>query len=62
MERVADNDMVENFDFKQLPGAYQVACYLNVGFGWSCISAGVIVREHNGSGSGHNGQPEYFTR
>ena len=60
MERIAQNNMVEHFDFKKLSGAYQVACHLNVGFGWRGFPAWVIVCEHNGVGGGHNGQPEHF--
>jgi len=59
--RVADNDVVEDFDFEELSGAYQVACNLYVGFRWRRFPAWVVVREDNGGGIGHNGQPEYFT-
>ena len=52
--------MVENFNFEKLAGADQVACHLNVGFGWRGFPAWVIVCEHNGVGGGHNGQPEHF--
>jgi hypothetical protein len=61
MERVAHYDVVKNFDFEKLPGAYQVACYPNVGFGWRWVAAGVIVCQYNGGCGGHNCQPEYFT-
>jgi hypothetical protein len=60
MAGVAHYDVVKHFDFEKLPGAYQVACNLHVGFGWRCLAARVIVREHKGSGSGHNCQPKYF--
>jgi hypothetical protein len=30
MVRVSDYNMVKHFDFKKLPGAYEVACNLNV--------------------------------
>jgi hypothetical protein len=60
MERVADDDMVENFDFKKLPSAYQVACNSDVGFRRRSLSARVIMREHEGGGRGHNGQPKDF--
>ena len=62
MAGVAHYDMVKHFDFEKLPGAYQVARYLNVGFGRRCLPARVIVREHEGGGGGHDRQPEYFTR
>ena len=60
MIRIAQNNMVEHFNFEKLSGAYQVACHLNVGFGWRSLPARVIMRENNGVGGGHNGQPEYF--
>jgi hypothetical protein len=60
MERVADYNMVKHFDFEKLPGAYQVACHLNVGFGCRGVPARVIVREHDCGGGGHYRQPENF--
>jgi hypothetical protein len=36
---VAQNYMVKHFDFEKLPGAYEVACHLNVSFGWRSLSA-----------------------
>ena len=60
MVRIAQNDMVEHFNFEKLSGAYQVACHLNVSFRWRGFPAWVIVCEHNGVGGGHNGQPEHF--
>ena len=60
MERIAQNNMVEHFDFKKLSSAHQVACHLYVSFGWRGFPARVIVREHNGIGGSHNGQPKYF--
>jgi hypothetical protein len=59
MARVAQNDMVEDFDFEKLPGSYQVACHLNVGLGWCGILARMVVGEHDGGG-GHNGQPAHL--
>jgi len=31
---VAQNYVVKHFDFKKLSGAYEVACHLNISFGW----------------------------
>jgi len=39
MAGVAHYDVVKHFDFEKLPGAYQVACNLHVGFGWRCLAA-----------------------
>ena len=60
MMRITQNNMVENFNFEKLSGAYQVACHLYVGFRWRGFSAWVIVREHDGVGGGHDGQSKYF--
>ena len=60
MVRIAQNNVVEHFNFEKLSGAYQVACHLNVSLGWRGFPARVIMREHNGVGGGHNGQPEHF--
>ena len=60
MVRIAQNNMVEHFNFEKLSGAYQVARHFNVGFGRPWLPAWVIMREHNGVGGGHNGQPENF--
>ena len=62
MARIAQNNVVEHFNFEKLPGAYQVACHLNVSFGRRGFPAWVVVGEHNGVGGGHNGQPEHFSR
>jgi hypothetical protein len=35
--------MVKHFDFEKLPGAYEVARHLHVGFGWRCLPAWVIM-------------------
>jgi hypothetical protein len=43
MGRIADYNMVKHFDFEKLPGAYEVACYLNVGLGCRGVPARVIV-------------------
>jgi len=40
---ITQNNMVENFNFEKLSGAYQVACHLNVSFGWRSFPARVIV-------------------
>jgi hypothetical protein len=62
MAGIAHYNVVEHFYFEKLPGSYQIACNPNVSFRRCCVSARVIVREHEGVGRGHNGQPEYFTR
>ena len=43
MAGVAHYNMVKHFDFEKLPGAYEVACYLNVGLGCRGVPARVIV-------------------
>ena len=60
MVRIAQNNMVEHFNFEKLSGAYQVACHLYVSFGRRWLPARVIMCEHNRVGGGHNRQPENF--
>jgi len=60
MVRIAQNNMVEHLNLEKLSGAYQVACHLNIGFGWRGFPAWVIMCEHNCIGGGHNRQPEHF--
>jgi hypothetical protein len=47
MVRIADDDMVEHFDLKELPRADKVAGHFDVSFGWLRFPARVIVHEHN---------------
>ena len=55
---VAHYDMVEDFDFEKLPGAYQVAGDFYIGFARRGVSARVVVHQNNGGGGGDDGQPE----
>lgn len=41
--RSADNDVVKDFDFQKLSGAYQVAGYFDVCFAGRGVAAGVIM-------------------
>ena len=59
---VAQNYVVMHFDFKKLSGAYEVACHLNVSFGWRSLSAWVVVGEYHGGGYSEGEQRSIHTR
>ena len=54
MAGVAHYDVVKHFDFKKLPGTYQVARHRNVGFGRRGVPAMVIIAAHRRSISFNN--------
>ena len=62
MAGVADDYVVEHFDFQKLASADEVAGNLDVGFARGRIAARMIVREHEGGGGGHNGEAEHLER
>ncbi len=47
MRRVADDDVVANFDLKRLAGFHQTVSRADVGVGWARVAAWVIVHEHD---------------
>ena len=57
----AQDNVVENFDFKELPGSDEIASNLDVGFGWSRLTTRMIMRDYDCSGARHNSKPEDFT-
>jgi hypothetical protein len=60
--RVSDDDVIEDFDFQQLSGAYQVANYFDIGFARRGFSAGVVVHQDNCCGARDNSQTENADR
>ncbi len=59
---VADNDVVEDFDFEKLAGADEVAGDSDVGLGGGGFAGGVVVHEHQRGGGGHDGEAEHWQR
>lgn len=47
MRRVADDDVVADFDLKCLASFHETMRRADVGVGWARVAAGVIVHEHN---------------
>lgn len=55
---VADDDVVEDFDFEELAGADEFAGETDVAFGGHGVAAGVIVGEDDGRSIGDDGGAE----
>jgi len=58
----ADDDMVQDLDFQQLPGANQVTRHFDVGFGRRRVAAGMVVHQYDRGGVGLDGGPEHLAR
>jgi len=55
MARIANDDVVENFDFQKLTRSNEVTGDFDVGFGRGCFTARMIVRDDDGGGTRHDG-------
>ena len=62
MAGVADDYMVEDFDFQKLASADEVAGNFDVGLARRGFSARVVVHEHQRGGGGHDGEAEHLER
>ena len=62
MAGVANDYVVEHFDFEKLASADEVAGNLDVGFARGRIAARMIVGKHKGGGGGHDGEAEHLKR
>ena len=51
---VANDDVIENFDFEKLARSNEVTGDLDVGLGWSRLTARMIVRDDDCSGTRHD--------
>ena len=60
MARTPYDYVVENFDFKKLTSSDEVTGDLDVGLGWSRLSARMIMRDHNCRGTRHDSQSKYL--
>jgi hypothetical protein len=52
--RLPKNDRVEDFDFEELPCAYQIACHFNVGCGRCGVSARMLMGDASRLRSGRD--------
>ncbi len=52
---IANDDVIENFDFEKLARSNEVAGDFDVGLGWSRLTARMIVRDDDCSGARHDG-------
>ncbi len=52
---IANDDVVEDFDFEKLAGSDEVAGDFDVSFGRRWLTAWMIVRNDDGSGTRHDG-------
>ena len=52
---VSNDDVIENFDFKKLSRSNEVTGDLDVGLGWSRLTARMIVRDDDCGGARHDG-------
>jgi len=59
--RVADDHMVEHFDFEELTHPDEVSGHFDVCFGWLWFTTGVIVHEYDGCGCGDYGGAEHLS-
>lgn len=55
MTGIANNDVVENFDFQKLTRSNEVTGDFDVGLGWGGFTARMIVRDDDGGGTRHDG-------
>ena len=62
MAWVPDDDVVEHFDFEQLPGPNKVAGEFDVRFRWRRFARWVVVHEHNRGGAPDDRRPEHLAR
>ena len=62
MAGVANDYVVEDFDFEKLASADEVAGNLDVGFARRGFAARVVVGQDEGGGGGHNGEAEHLER
>ena len=62
MAGVANDYVVEHFDFQKLASADKVAGNLDVGFARRGFSARVVVGQDESGGGGHNGEAEHLER
>ncbi len=62
MAGVANDYVVEDFDFQELASADEVAGNFDVGLARRGFSARVVVGQDEGGGGGHDGEAEYLER
>ena len=62
MAGVANDYVVEDFDFQKLASADEVAGDFDVGFARRGFAARVVVHEHQRGGGGHDGEAEHLER
>lgn len=58
---LTDDNVVLEFYVQCVSGSYQVAGNFDVGFGWACVPAGVVVADHNTVGALCDGGSEDFS-
>ena len=52
---VANDDVIENFDFEKLARSNEVTSNFDVGLGWSRLTARMIMRDDDCGGARHDG-------
>ncbi len=62
MAGVADDYMVEHFNFQKLASADEVTGDFDVGFTWGRVAARVVVGQDERGGGGHDGEAEHLER
>src|ERR1017187_5262846 len=62
MVGIADDDVVEDFDFEKLAGSDEIAGDFDVRFRWSGVTARVRMRDNDCSSTCHDCQPENLPR
>src|SRR5687768_10024755 len=53
--------MIEQFDFEELAGSYQISRHANISVRWCGITAWMIMHENDGRGACNDGQAKYLS-